>query len=160
IEIALAASVTRRTSSSLISFSPPATATTPCELTLAIWAPPTETKALEIETPAILSADSTLSLMALTASSISMTCPLRKPRETAVEPPITVRASSRAEEAIRVVILELPTSIPTIIFSLATLTPQAFTLTRKGRPELTQVNTQQLDFQSGSPLFLLAYLLF
>src|SRR3990167_5747360 len=78
-EIARAASTTRVTSSGEISPLWSETATTPLEFWDSTWDPSTETNAVPMEYPAILSADSTDWAIEWTASSMSTTCPFRKP---------------------------------------------------------------------------------
>ncbi len=112
-----AASMTRATSSFVISRSFPATATTPRLLKDRTWEPETPTQEREICTPAMISASSAALLIASIVASTLMMLPLRVPRLAEEPLPITSRDPEAFCSPIRTQIFEVPMSQATRKFS-------------------------------------------
>ncbi|CAI8032528.1 hypothetical protein GBAR_LOCUS18385 [Geodia barretti] len=120
--IALAASITRSTSSRVISRSLPVTATTPRELIPSMWPPAMPAKAPVTSRPDIISAASTAFRSDRTVASMLMTTPRRSPRDGVVPTPMISRRPSCPICAMIAHTLLVPISSPTIRSSRATLT--------------------------------------
>src|SRR5436190_907539 len=115
-------STTRCTSSSPISRSERATATTPVEFWDQMCVPPSETTTDSMRWPAMRSADTAASWMAAIVLSRLTTTPLRSPSQRASPTPMTLTAPPTSSDSAMITATRLvPRSRPTVFFRLAKL---------------------------------------
>src|SRR5712692_3421947 len=115
--IALLASTTRWTSSSPISWSGRATATTPMEFWDQRWVPARETTTDSIRWPAIRSAETAAAWMAEIGLSRLTTTPLRRPSDGLSPTPMMLTgAAGSSDSAMTTVTRLVPRSRPTVFF--------------------------------------------
>src|SRR2546427_78312 len=115
--IARLASTTRWTSSSPISWSGWATATTPVEFWLQVWVPPSETTTDSMRWPAIRSAATAAAWMAEMVFSRLTTTPLRRPSEgTSPTPRIVTGPPGSSDSAMTTATRDVPRARPTVFF--------------------------------------------
>src|SRR5205823_9906512 len=112
-------STTRCTSSSPISRSERATATTPVEFCDQMCVPPSETTTDSMRWPAMRSADTAASWMAEMVLSRLTTTPLRSPSQRASPTPMTLTAPPTSSDSAMITATRLvPRSRPTVFFRL------------------------------------------
>src|SRR5438477_2692969 len=115
--IARLASTTRWTSSSPISWSGWATATTPVEFWLQVWVPPSETTTDSMRWPAMRSAATVAARMEAMVLSRLTTTPLRRPSEgLSPTPRMLTGAPGSSDSAMTTATRLVPRSRPTVFF--------------------------------------------
>src|SRR5437870_1455335 len=115
--IARLASTTRWTSSSPISWSGWATATTPVEFWLQVWVPPSETTTDSMRWPAMRSAATAAAWIAEMVFSRLTTTPLRRPSEgLSPTPRIITGPPGSSDSAMTTATRDVPRSRPTVFF--------------------------------------------